>query len=384
MHLAERNVGRLVLAEQELVLAAGHARRAADHDPVLGTVVMHLQAELLAGPDGDSLDLEAVAAGHALVGAPRSVHARMRSRLAALVALELLDHALDVLDTGTRHHEHRVGGLDDDVILHADHCHQPALGMDEVAVRVLQQHVAARAVAAVIGARQLRHEVPRAEVIPACVERNQDDILKAFHHRVVERDLAARGERLGVEKPRVLAAMRHCHRRMRTLAEAVLEPIEFLQEAVDAEHEHAAVPEIAAAVEERLCAAGVRLLDEALDAHRAAVVDRRAAAQVAEAGIGPCRLDAEGDDLARRGEPCAIGDRGLEGLDVVDRVIGRHQQHDGLVAVRGRRKVRRARGGGRGIARLGLQDQHRIADAGLGELLADQEAMRFGADHHRR
>ena len=40
---AERNVGRLILLEQERLLAARDARRAGDDDPVLGAMMMQLQ-----------------------------------------------------------------------------------------------------------------------------------------------------------------------------------------------------------------------------------------------------------------------------------------------------------------------------------------------------
>src|SRR5207253_10001619 len=55
MQHAERNEGGLVLAEQELLLAARDQRRAADHHPVLGAVVMQLQRQARARRDHDAL-----------------------------------------------------------------------------------------------------------------------------------------------------------------------------------------------------------------------------------------------------------------------------------------------------------------------------------------
>ena len=49
-------------AEQvEHIVVAGDARGAADHDPVLGAVVVHLQGQLRARLDHDALDLETLA-----------------------------------------------------------------------------------------------------------------------------------------------------------------------------------------------------------------------------------------------------------------------------------------------------------------------------------
>ena len=45
MHRSDRNIGRLILGEQERLVVAGYLSGAGYHDPVLGTVVVHLQRE---------------------------------------------------------------------------------------------------------------------------------------------------------------------------------------------------------------------------------------------------------------------------------------------------------------------------------------------------
>src|ERR1700712_1452811 len=57
VRLAQRDVGALVLGEDRLAVAAGDLGRALHHDPVFGSVVMHLQAQRRARIDHDALHL---------------------------------------------------------------------------------------------------------------------------------------------------------------------------------------------------------------------------------------------------------------------------------------------------------------------------------------
>ena len=61
VHRGDRDVGGLVFAEQEHVVVTGDFGGAADHDPVFGAVVVHLQRQARARLDRDVLDLEAPA-----------------------------------------------------------------------------------------------------------------------------------------------------------------------------------------------------------------------------------------------------------------------------------------------------------------------------------
>src|SRR5579872_2739310 len=75
---ADRNVGRLVLLQEENLVAAGDTRRAGNHDPVLGTVMMHLQRQGRARLDLQTLHLETGAAFDAVVTAPGAEYLAMQ------------------------------------------------------------------------------------------------------------------------------------------------------------------------------------------------------------------------------------------------------------------------------------------------------------------
>src|SRR3569833_3314642 len=64
VRLAERDVGALVLGQDHLAVAAGDLRGALHDDPVLGAMVVHLQAQRGTRVDQDALDLEAGAGVH--------------------------------------------------------------------------------------------------------------------------------------------------------------------------------------------------------------------------------------------------------------------------------------------------------------------------------
>ena len=82
----DRDVRRFVLRQEELVLAARDPRRAGDHDPVLGAVVVHLQRKRRARLDHDALHLETLAGVDAVVAAPGAVHVAVRDVLGARLA----------------------------------------------------------------------------------------------------------------------------------------------------------------------------------------------------------------------------------------------------------------------------------------------------------
>jgi hypothetical protein len=74
MFVPARNVSRLVGSQNELLVAVHHLCSAADHDPVLGVVVVHLQTKAPARLHLDALDLEALALLQNRVGGPGPVH----------------------------------------------------------------------------------------------------------------------------------------------------------------------------------------------------------------------------------------------------------------------------------------------------------------------
>src|SRR6516165_11287139 len=80
---ANRDVGRLVLLEQEHVLATGDARGPRHHHPVLGAMVVHLQRESRTGLDLESLHLETPARLDAVVAAPGTKYLAVQRVLVA-------------------------------------------------------------------------------------------------------------------------------------------------------------------------------------------------------------------------------------------------------------------------------------------------------------
>src|SRR5262245_60094755 len=112
--LADRDVRRLVLGDEVHVRAARHSCCARHDNPMLGAVVVHLEAERRARLDHDPLDLEPVAPVDALVVAPRAVNAAVRDVLGPLRRVEVRDDVLDLLGVGAIRHQHRIGGFDHD------------------------------------------------------------------------------------------------------------------------------------------------------------------------------------------------------------------------------------------------------------------------------
>ena len=67
----QQDIGALVFCQQNF-FPASNQRRAFDDDPLLGAVVMHLQANLCAWANGDALDLVSLTHINAVVSTPRS------------------------------------------------------------------------------------------------------------------------------------------------------------------------------------------------------------------------------------------------------------------------------------------------------------------------
>jgi len=95
---------------------------------------------------------------------------------------------------------------------------------------------------------------------------------------------------------------------------------------VRAEAEHAGIPDIFAAREVFARPFNVRLLDEGCDLACGTLRDRRALADVSEAGVRMRGRNAERDEPAVARELCRLRDVGLERGEVLDQVIGCEQQ----------------------------------------------------------
>ena len=151
------------------------------------------------------------------------------------------------------------------------------------------------------------------------------------------------------------------------------------------QHEDATVPEVVAGGEIALGGFRIRLLEEGIHLERAAAepIERRALADVAVAGVGVRRLDAEQHQAAGGGNfRCAAHGLGKARL-VSYGVVGRHHHHDRARVIaadrQGGNRDRR-----RSIARDRLQDERARLDASLLELLFHQEPMIIVAQQRRR
>ena len=84
MNFTKRDVGRLVFSQQEGFFAAGYPGGSLDDNPVLGAMMVLLQAEAGAGLDLNSLDFETRLFVDAVVPTPRAKNLAVQEMLVAL------------------------------------------------------------------------------------------------------------------------------------------------------------------------------------------------------------------------------------------------------------------------------------------------------------
>ena len=110
---------------------------------------------------------------------------------------------------------------------------------------------------------------------------------------------------------------------------------------------------------------------------------RRAALDIAIAGLRPTRGNAEGDQPPGRGRRQRGSDRGEEAVGRADVVIGgQHQQQRFRIALA--ENEGGGGGGRRGVAADRLEHDRLGLDRQVAQLLGDQEAMILVADQQRR
>ena len=154
------------------------------------------------------------------------------------------------------------------------------------------------------------------------------------------------------------------------------------QNPIRAEQEDAAVPVPVTLGEQLLRDLAFRLFEEALGAAYPIRSGQRCSGMdVAVAGLRPGGRDAEGQELARPGDRQRLLDRPMQGRGLAHQMIRRaHPKH----GIRGEALAgveRRERDRSRGIAPARLEQAVRPELRGdLGQLAADQEIVRAGAD----
>ena len=316
-------------------------------------MAVHLQREARAGLHLDALDLEFGALLEHRVRAPGAMHRAMQLVRLVALGLELRVDMLHVLRVALGCDEKRIGGVDDQQVLHADGADHPPFAAD-VAIRDLVQHGGPlEAVAVGVGLGEIADRAPRADVAPADVAGDHRDVAGLFHQRVVDRVVGRERERVGVELelsdafPRRAARARDAFRDGGYDAGAMLAHLG--QHRARGKAEHPRVPEEAPGID-----VGARpfrgwLLDEAQDLVAVGL-------DVAVAGLGRCGTDAESDESALLREPRRLRDRRGECRLVEHEVIRGQHQHHRIVAVRPGRHQRRRGDRGRGAASERLED----------------------------
>ena len=383
VHLSQRDVGRLVLAQHQHLVAVGDLGGAGDDDPVLGAVVVHLQAQGRARLDHDPLDLEARTGVDRVVPAPGAVDLAVQAVLGAATLVELRDDLLHVLAAAAIGDHHRVGRLDHHHVVQPHHADEPAGGVDQRVGAVLRDHVADAGIAVGILARHLPHRVPRPEVVPAGAQRHHADVDvaagAALHHRVVHR-LARHGGELGLAGTHEAGVrLAHGPGRAGRLGDVGAEGLQRLHPHRGLQHEHAAVPEVAPFAQVTLGGLQVRLLDELGHPGRA---EFRGRADVAVAGLGRIRRDAQDGDHPLRGKPHRLLQRGGVGRRIGDGLVGRrHHQHRIGTAIERLQCRQRQRGRGVAAHRLQQDGTRRLPD--LAQLVEHEEAVLLVADDQR-
>src|SRR5713226_5195997 len=120
-----------------------------------------------------------------------------------------------------------------------------------------------------------------------------------FHDGMVNRKSGRFAERLGREPEEGEVFLAVAHGALAGAQHGRIDARQLAEIGTGAQQEDSAVPEEGAAVDETLGRRAVRLLDETIDCEYAVgAVDRLAALDVAVAGVGAARLDAEGDQPA--------------------------------------------------------------------------------------
>src|SRR5471032_510629 len=378
-----RNVGRLVLTEQEHVFVAGDFRGAADHNPVFGAVVVHLQRQARARLDRDVLDLEAPAHVHRVVGTPRTIDFAVVLGFAAALFVEGVDHLFHALDRILVGDHHGVLGFDDDNVFQADHRHQFAIAVDHAVAAVLDDHVAFGNVAIGVFLIHFPQRRPATDIAPAGGQRHHAGALGFFHHRVVDGVVRASGEGGFVESDGVVVVLAAFQGQQAGVVDVRVVFFQLFKEAAGAEQEHAAVPEVTAAFDKLDGAFFIGFFDELFNAAHAFGQQRIVGGlDVAITGFRTGGRYAEQHHLATLGGHGGQGQGALQGFLVVNHVVGRQHQHQ-LVAAFVDQHHRRQGHGRRSVATERLHQDALAFELTRAQLLVDDETVVLVADHDR-
>ena len=288
----------------------------------------------------------------------------MQVGLSAARLLHAFHQALDVLYASLRRDHHRVLGLDYDVFVEPDRGHEPVGRIEQAIAAALHHHVAARDVACGIRSQGILQRSPGTDVAPAGSQRHDGGAARLFHHGIVDRIGAAglegrlvQAHKIEVTHGRIvrLAAGRKHHG---------IKPPQFVEVSLRRQQEHAAVPKVVAACDERLGSRGIRFLDELRHVVHGAASESLADVAVTRFRIG--RDDAESHEAALTGRRNRRRDGLAKRRDVREHMVRRkHEQECVVLRATGRGRKCRDRDCGRRIPSDRLENDRARFDAHL-------------------
>ena len=358
-----------------LHIANLHDAAAVHQHPVFGPLVVVLQAQALAGFDGDALDLVATILFQCGIGAPGAMH-RGRQQGALVVRavdvafLERVHHAFDVLCLALGGDQQGIGCVHHHQVLHAHRGH------DLVAVAI-DVHMGSggvdgdpvgavggtQGVAAGIGRVGLCHGGPGPHIAPAEAGRHEGHVVGALHHGVVDADVGLEAEAVRLKAGDLGRAgvVGQRHGLGGGLGQGLVGGAQHVgrmfgqrrQHGASGEAEHATVPVEAPGGQVLLRRGQIGFFDEL--EHGLNVPPELGHLDIAEAGFRAGGLDAEHHQLASLGLADGFEGIGHESFGVGNQVVGGQHQHDSVVAVGGLAVQRRQCNGGGGVATLGFE-----------------------------
>lgn len=334
------DIGTLILRNGNHLVVTGDRGGAGDDDPVFGAVHVALHAQALAGFDCDALHLEVIGVLQHGVAAPGSLHGEVGDMFLGVVALEDIYHLAHSLAVASLGNQNGIRRFDDVQVFHTDGGDQTLIALDQGVAAVHGDDVALGGVAGGILARYFMHGVPAPHVGPADVAGNEGDVGCLFQYAVVDGDAGhARevfGDGLGLltVSPGGGDVAQHGGDFGQVFGD-------LPQDGGGLPYEHAGVPVIAAFAQKAFGGLDVRLFGEALHGIDVPAL-AGACLDIAEAGVGPRRGNAEGDQLAAACGIDGLAQGLLEHGGFLDDVVRRQDHHHRIGA------VARQPGGGQG------------------------------------
>ena len=381
MHRPQRDIDGLVLGHQAHLLAHRHPRRTLHHDPVFGPVDMALQRQGGPGGDGDALDLKPLPHGEAFEPAPGTEITGKNLGLPGLAGLERLHRAFDILRTVAGHHQHRIGHGDGDDALQSD-AHQfhraailPPFGAQERVMAVDGGHMARGRHPRRIRDTAAQDRFPIAQIGPFPPERHHRQPVGFFHHRVIDGNVAHPGPCLGIEPQKAQIAARLPHRGLDRGHKIGGMAGKGRKDIGRAKEENPRVPQMIPRGEQFRRPRRIGLFDKSRKRHRrATAIGGGRQPQIAIAGFGPVRRDAESHEPALTQQVHPGPHRLPEGRRIGDDVIGGGDQQHGL-GVGCRHMQGGGQHGGGGVAPHRFDQDRTGVDADRGQLLGHDEAQ---------